>query len=44
MLNRLDCPVDLPITLQGGEPSLHPDFIWIIKNIKKSLNIDIFKY
>jgi len=41
MLNRLDCPGDLPVTLQGGEPGLHPDFIWIIKNLKKSLNIDI---
>ncbi len=40
-LNRLNCPSDLPVTLQGGEPSLHPDFIWIIKNIKESLNIDI---
>jgi len=40
-LNRLVCAEDLPITLQGGEPSLHPDFIWIIKNIKQSLNIDI---
>lgn len=40
-LNRLVCRTDLPVTLQGGEPSLHPDFIWIIKNIKKQLNIDI---
>jgi sulfatase maturation enzyme AslB (radical SAM superfamily) len=40
-LNRMVCPKDLPITLQGGEPGLHPDFIWIIKNIKENLNIDI---
>jgi sulfatase maturation enzyme AslB (radical SAM superfamily) len=40
-LNRLVCAADLPITLQGGEPSLHPDFIWIIKNIRENLNIDI---
>ncbi len=40
-LNRLVSRTDLPITLQGGEPSLHPDFIWIIKNIKKEVNIDI---
>jgi MoaA/NifB/PqqE/SkfB family radical SAM enzyme len=40
-LNHLVCSEDLPITLQGGEPSLHPDFIWIIKNLKESLNIDI---
>jgi MoaA/NifB/PqqE/SkfB family radical SAM enzyme len=40
-LNRLLCPEDLPVTLQGGEPSLHPDFLWIIKNIRKDLHIDI---
>lgn len=40
-LNRLVSRSDLPVTLQGGEPSLHPDFIWIIKNIKKELKIDI---
>ncbi len=40
-LNRLVCPDNLPVTLQGGEPSLHPDFIWIIKNIKECLQIDI---
>ena len=40
-LNRLVCAEDLPITLQGGEPSLHPDFTWIVKNIKQGLNIDI---
>lgn len=40
-LNRLDCPDNLPVTLQGGEPAMHPDFIWIIKNIKSDLNIDI---
>lgn len=41
MLNRLEAPADTPVTLQGGEPSLHPDFNWIIKNLKKELNIDI---
>jgi MoaA/NifB/PqqE/SkfB family radical SAM enzyme len=41
MLNRLNCHSNLPITLQGGEPSLHPDFIWIIKSIKEELKIDI---
>ena len=40
-LNRLVSRSDLPITLQGGEPSLYPDFIWIIQNIKTDLNIDI---
>ena len=32
---------EVPITLQGGEPSLHPDFICIINNLKPELNIDI---
>jgi len=40
-LNRISCGRDMPVTLQGGEPSLHPDFIWIINHIKKDLNIDI---
>ncbi len=40
-LNRIVCSRDLPVTLQGGEPSLHKDFIWIIKNIRPDLNIDI---
>lgn len=40
-LNRIICSNDLPVTLQGGEPSLHPDFFEVIKNIKKGLNIDI---
>lgn len=40
-LNRLEAREDLPVTLQGGEPGLHPDFIWIINNIKPQLNIDI---
>jgi hypothetical protein len=40
-LNRIVGQEDLPITLQGGEPGLHPDFIRIINNIKKSLSIDI---
>jgi len=37
----LFCSTDLPVTLQGGEPSLHPDFFWIIKNIRSDINIDI---
>lgn len=40
-LNRIESRPDLPITLQGGEPSLHPDFIYIINNLKPELNIDI---
>lgn len=40
-LNRIISREDLPITLQGGEPSLHPDFLYIINNLKGKLNIDI---
>jgi len=40
-LNRIISRDDLPITLQGGEPSIHPDFIYIINNLKPELNIDI---
>jgi len=40
-LNRIICPDNLPVTLQGGEPGVHPDFVKIVKNIKPELNIDI---
>ena len=40
-LNRIISREDLPLTLQGGEPSLHPDFIYIINHLKPELNIDI---
>lgn len=40
-LNRIISREDLPITLQGGEPSLHPDFYYIINNLRPELNIDI---
>ncbi|MBU1006836.1 MAG: radical SAM protein [Candidatus Omnitrophica bacterium] len=40
-LNRIDSREDLPLTLQGGEPSIHPDFFYIINNIKPELKIDI---
>lgn len=40
-LNRIESRDDLPATLQGGEPSLHPDFVYILQNIKSELNIDI---
>ena len=40
-LNRVISRPDLPVTLQGGEPSMHPDFIYIINNLKSGLNIDI---
>jgi len=40
-LNRLVSRPDLPVTLQGGEPSLHPDFHQIINGLRGDLNIDI---
>jgi len=40
-LNRILPRNDLPVTLQGGEPGMHPDFIWIINNIIEGFNIDI---
>jgi len=40
-LNRIVSREDLPITLQGGEPSIHRDFIYIINNVRKDLHMDI---
>lgn len=40
-LNRIVSRDDLPLTLQGGEPSLHRGFIYILNNIRPGLNIDI---
>jgi len=40
-LNRIVSRPDLPVTLQGGEPSLHKGFIHIINNLKPELPIDI---
>jgi len=40
-LNRLVARSDLPVSLQGGEPTLHPDFFAIVKGIKPELHIDL---
>jgi len=40
-LNSLVNLRDLPVTLQGGEPSLHPDFLYIINHIERRIPIDI---
>jgi len=40
-LNRIESSNEVPVTLSGGEPFLHSDFIYIINNLKPSLNIDI---
>ncbi|MFH1607982.1 MAG: radical SAM protein [archaeon] len=40
-LNKIESREDVPVTLSGGEPSLHRDFFYILNNIKPELNIDI---
>lgn len=40
-LNRLVSRSDLPVTLQGGEPTLHSDFFAIVNGIKPDLHIDV---
>lgn len=40
-LNRIVSRSDLPITLQGGEPTQHPDFCQIVNGIRPELNIDL---
>ena len=40
-LNRINSRDDLPVTLQGGEPTLHPDLYYIVNNLKPELNIDL---
>ena len=42
-LNRIVSRPDLPVTLQGGEPSVHPDFIDIVNGIRPDLNIDVLR-
>ena len=41
-LNRLKTPgVDLPLTFQGGEPTVHKHFYQIMQGISPSLSIDL---
>lgn len=40
-LNRIVTRDDLPITLQGGEPTLHKDFYQIVNSIPGETNIDL---
>lgn len=40
-INRIVSRDDLPVTLQGGEPTIHKDFFYIVNHIKPELNIDI---
>lgn len=41
VLNRLELREDLPITLEGGEPTTHPGFYDIIDNLKNGNRVDI---
>ena len=40
-LNRIVTRPDLPLSLQGGEPTVHPDFYAIINRIRPDLPIDL---
>ena len=40
-LNRITSRESVPVTLTGGEPFLHKDFIYIINNLKPELEIDL---
>lgn len=40
-LNRLRTGTDLPLTLQGGEPTLHKDFFSIINRLRPELALDL---
>jgi len=40
-LNRIVSRPDLPLTLQGGEPTLHKDFAKIVNGVRHDLNIDV---
>jgi sulfatase maturation enzyme AslB (radical SAM superfamily) len=40
-VNRLALRDDLPLTLQGGEPTLHKGFYTIVNNVKKEIKMDL---
>lgn len=40
-INRIRSRDDLPLTFQGGEPTLHKDFYFIVNNIRRDLNLDL---
>jgi MoaA/NifB/PqqE/SkfB family radical SAM enzyme len=41
ILNNIKSKKNIPVSLVGGEPSLHKDFIYIINNLDQRLGIDI---
>lgn len=40
IINRIETR-NIPVTLQGGEPSLHRDFYYIVNNIKEDIHVDL---
>lgn len=40
-INRLSLPQNLPVSLQGGEPTVHPHFYKIINGIREDIPIDL---
>ena len=38
-LNRIEAREDLPITLQGGEPTVHPDFYEIVRQAERPMDL-----
>jgi sulfatase maturation enzyme AslB (radical SAM superfamily) len=40
-LNKLILPPGLPVTFQGGEPSVHPNFYSILKGLRADIPIDL---
>ncbi len=41
VINKIQTRANLPISLQGGEPSIHKDFYYILENIKEDAPIDL---
>lgn len=40
IINRIDT-LDIPITIGGGEPTLHKDFYYIVNNLREDIHIDL---
>jgi hypothetical protein len=41
IINRIDSANDLPITFQGGEPTLHKGFFDILENTRRDIKFDL---
>jgi len=40
-INRIKTKKDLPVTITGGEPTLHTGFYQLIRGVDKAINIDL---